>query len=56
MDGPLAGAVERTVAAGTGRIRRVHVTASPLGIEQTLELHDFGVEIPPEHWTRLPVA
>jgi hypothetical protein len=32
------------------------VTVSPLGIEQTLELHDFGVEIPPEHWTRLPVA
>jgi hypothetical protein len=39
-----------------GRIRRVRVATSPLGVEQTLELRDFGVEIPADHWTRLPVA
>ncbi len=39
-----------------GRIRRVRGVASPSGIAMTLDLHDFGVALPPAYWTTFPVA
>jgi hypothetical protein len=39
-----------------GRIRRIRGVASPSGIAMTLDLHDFGVALPPAYWTRFPVA
>jgi hypothetical protein len=39
-----------------GRIRRIRGVASPSGIAMTLDLHDFGVALPPAYWTTFPVA
>jgi hypothetical protein len=37
-----------------GRIRRVRAGSGVANVERTLDLHDFGVALPPAYWERFP--